>query len=111
MKDFAIRAHIDGANDALEKGDIILANTSGIKISSLEENMQQSSVRAILLDKDDMTNKDYASRLFQNSVEIAQNVQISHGNEKAFIVIPTEQSVIPSHLCYLPRLLLGILFK
>ncbi|KAK3580438.1 hypothetical protein CHS0354_035481 [Potamilus streckersoni] len=82
-----------------------------LTFSNLEETMHQSSVLAIVLDEDDMKKDDYDSRLFQISVEIAQLVQMTHGKEKALIVI-ADQSMIPTRLrgvtpgnndAYLPR--------
>ncbi|KAL3879535.1 hypothetical protein ACJMK2_031829 [Sinanodonta woodiana] len=172
MKEFAIKAQINGAINALEKDDgnlggtralaafdlrfpkkkdtscthnhlhiFILANEGSkqltleiqeclgdlvnldnascfdlmpgsLIISTLEKNMHESDVIAILLEEGDLTNTDFESQLFRTSVEIAQLVHMVHKEDMTVIVIIASDTCnIPDRLRYLPRVSLGTLFQ
>ncbi|KAL3879673.1 hypothetical protein ACJMK2_031960 [Sinanodonta woodiana] len=171
MKEFAIKAQINGAINALEKDDgnlggtralaafdlrfpkkdtscthnhlqiFILANEGSkqltleileclgdlvnlnnascldlmpgsLIISTLEKNMHESDVIAILLEEGDLTNIDFESQLFRTSVEIAQLVHMVHKEDMTVIVITASDTCnIPVRLRCLPRVSLGTLFQ
>ncbi|KAL3879664.1 hypothetical protein ACJMK2_031951 [Sinanodonta woodiana] len=80
---------------------------SGLISKSIEKNIEQSSIIAILLDEGDLTDSDPDSTCFQWLVESIQLMQRDCKEQKVLIVITlSERIVIPSCLRNVSRLVL-----
>ncbi|KAK3580444.1 hypothetical protein CHS0354_035487 [Potamilus streckersoni] len=156
MKGFTIKAQLDGAMNALEKDDSVLARTrfldafnfrfldqdttnrdmlhifflaheynkdltwklqqsfdemTKLKITScfdttpgssqvenLDDNLHKSYIIAVLMDKTDLENDDFATEFFKTSIRKAQCTQMKHIRTKALVAVKLSEQVAISFL-------------